>query len=84
MYGISSVGANEDPPGTIVAIAVDTQGVPYVVNDRGWIHYGSGTQWTRLPSPRLVKNLEISPSGEMWMIERLTNKPFKLDGDTWI
>jgi hypothetical protein len=70
----------ERVPGAALRIAVDPNGIPWVINSTNTIFRWNGTGWQQLPGQ--ARDIGIGSSGAVWVIG-LNGSPYRWNGSNW-
>ena len=80
IYQVTASGP-QAVPGAARNIAVDPNGVPWVVNSSGNIFRWNGSGWTQMPG--LANDIGIGANGSVWIIGT-DSVPASWNGSTWV
>ena len=80
IYQVTSSGP-QAVPGAARNIAVDPNGVPWVVNSSGNIFRWNGSGWTQMPG--LANDIGIGANGSVWIIGT-DGVPASWNGSAWV
>jgi hypothetical protein len=76
-----TAGWQKRPGGPVIAIDVDPNGVPWVVNTGHQIFRWNGSGWTNIPGG--ANDIGIGAEGSVWIVGT-DGTPFWFDGSKWV